>query len=923
MAVKAYAAKLELDLIKQAMCFQKLDEIMDKLYSHIKGTPLFKRILNNLKEAAKKFLYAREKPITKEKVKAFKLSMNALYESVEELDKVQLENDIAKDVKLAFCNVNNTQFCNLGAELDVDSLKCFQTKMFSDKVTSGAKSAESEPYGASDSSHCSTDYSRSRSKPLATWQTAIYTSDLAKSDSRPLVRYQMKPGSVYKPKICDLSNGLDLPLQEEVILLPNELKKVDLGIKLLIPKNYCAFLMGKSSARVKYYIQVYLGLIDVGYRDYLQVVIQNMSMEKVVLGKGIAICQFLLIKSKIPSFELGWEELEDRGGSFGSTGQNFEKIPSESENFLVEENRNYFLEIQSTLDSLDPQNINVGDLRINLLNYKADKFEQTSDLLDFEYSQMKGSSVNTMAMLPNLPTNTLEPLSTEEEQFVPTDPDNFRDKNGKMPDLNPREMSALLASDFADNYKLSTETLAELQNAEYRLRNIKDHLVGNPENYKNFVLKNGILCRQFTVEKAGTQFLGVYIPTSLLYAVVIYVHKHFLHPSKTQTLKEFQSLYYHPFAKRAVQKVCDSCVICTQSRNPIKSDRPVGRERTLKPMKPRESISMDVLYLPASSKGYKYGLIISDLYSLYISFYPMKTKSSAEIARNLRSYFAAHCPPMAVYSDSDPCFRGEVENLFRLYKVQHLTSYPFTQRENYVESQVRTFKNAYRAAIIDSPVFKTRDWDTLYPLVVCRINCMISKYGMSREAMHYGDIVESSLPLITDAEVYQPLEADLERVQTMFRDRMGRFMQKRSRNKLHYKIGKEKKFYINELVMYKVYKPESMLHPTYTGPARIIDLGAKGATLRDPKTGATFSVSFENLRKINFEELLTLLPQNFDAEIADTLGTYRYRRALADPEQAPETVQIGSDPEPESEPEPDLIPVPEPIPDPTETTAGP
>jgi hypothetical protein len=200
---------------------------------------------------------------------------------------------------------------------------------------------------------------------------------------------------------------------------------------------------------------------------------------------------------------------------------------------------------------------------------------------------------------------------------------------------------------------------------------------------------------------------------------------------------------------------------------------------------------------------------------------------------------------------------------------------------------------------------------------------MISKYGMSREAMHYGDIVESSLPLITDAEVYQPLEADLERVQTMFRDRMGRFMQKRSRNKLHYKIGKEKKFYINELVMYKVYKPESMLHPTYTGPARIIDLGVKGATLRDPKTGATFSVSFENLRKINFEELLTLLPQNFDAEIADTLGTYRYRRALADPEQAPETVQIGSDPEPESEPEPDLIPVPEPVPDPTETTAGP
>jgi hypothetical protein len=56
--------------------------------------------------------------------------------------------------------------------------------------------------------------------------------------------------------------------------------------------------------------------------------------------------------------------------------------------------------------------------------------------------------------------------------------------------------------------------------------------------------------------------------------VVIYVHKHFLHPSKTQTLKEFQALYYHPFAKKAVKIVCDSCVTCTQSRNAEKRTYP-------------------------------------------------------------------------------------------------------------------------------------------------------------------------------------------------------------------------------------------------------------------------------------------------------------------------------------------------------------
>jgi Integrase zinc binding domain len=175
---------------------------------------------------------------------------------------------------------------------------------------------------------------------------------------------------------------------------------------------------------------------------------------------------------------------------------------------------------------------------------------------------------------------------------------------------------------------------------------------------------------------------------------VIYIHKHFLHPSKTQTLKEFQALYYHPFARREVKKVCEACLVCAQSRNAEQKQCTVGREWTLKPSKPRESISMDILYFPNSSKGYKYGLIVADLYSLYTSFFPMHTKNSSEVADKLRAYFAAHCPPSAVNSDNDASCRGDVENLFRVYNIKHITSYPYTQRQNYVESQVRTFKNA-------------------------------------------------------------------------------------------------------------------------------------------------------------------------------------------------------------------------------------
>jgi hypothetical protein len=311
------------------------------------------------------------------------------------------------------------------------------------------------------------------------------------------------------------------------------------------------------------------------------------------------------------------------------------------------------------------------------------------------------------------------------------------------------------------------------------------------------------------------------------------------------------------------------------------------------------------LYFPNSAKGYKYGLIVADLYSLYISFYPMRTKNSSEVAKCLRSYFAAHCPPCAIYSDNDASFRGDVEELLRPYNIKHITSYPYTQRQNYVESQVRTFKNAYRAAIMDNALFKCKDWDILYPIVICRINSMISKYGMSREAVHYGSIVESSLPLITDSNIFEPLENDLEKASNLFKERMGRFMQKRKRNKIYYKVGKKHNFYINELVMYKNFVPDSMLDATFVGPARIIDLSPSGATVRDTKTGVVSSINFEHLRKINFEELLTLLPQNFDAEIAETLGTYRYRRAADTAEKVADTAEKVADNagKPESEPE--------------------
>ena len=100
------------------------------------------------------------------------------------------------------------------------------------------------------------------------------------------------------------------------------------------------------------------------------------------------------------------------------------------------------------------------------------------------------------------------------------------------------------------------------------------------------------------------------------------------------------------------------------------------------------------MYLPRSSKGHTHALIIADLYSLYISFIPMKSKTAEATASALRNYISFMGVPKVLLTDNDPTFRSEVTTLLASFNIQHQTSFPYMQRGNTVESQVRKFLNA-------------------------------------------------------------------------------------------------------------------------------------------------------------------------------------------------------------------------------------
>ncbi len=255
---KVFATKLAIDIRKHELVLQKIHEIMETIYSNLKGKQIYKTIQQNLVEASKHYLTCMKQPLTEKSLQNFHTSLEKLFQLISPIHQEQIQYQVENEIKINFITHLPT----------------------------------SQNYNAIEDS--------------------------------PKVRYNLDPTAELSPKLCLESNGLDIPIQEDEIFEPYELKKVNLRIRFQFPKHYCALLLNKSSARLKYEVNIQLGLIDIGYHNYVAAVIQNMTDREIILRKGTAVAQLLLIKAKIPTFVNEWPETPSTRDRLESAGQNFE-----------------------------------------------------------------------------------------------------------------------------------------------------------------------------------------------------------------------------------------------------------------------------------------------------------------------------------------------------------------------------------------------------------------------------------------------------------------------------------------------------------------------------------------------------------------------------------------------------------------------
>jgi len=115
--------------------------------------------------------------------------------------------------------------------------------------------------------------------------------------------------------------GLDLFSCADYVLGAGEVKAIQTGIKVAIPRGYVGLIWDKSGISLKG-VHKLAGVVDAGYRGEVQVVMINLGNTPYEIKKGMKIAQMLIQPiNEVKVIEV--EDLDDtsRGeGGFGSTG---------------------------------------------------------------------------------------------------------------------------------------------------------------------------------------------------------------------------------------------------------------------------------------------------------------------------------------------------------------------------------------------------------------------------------------------------------------------------------------------------------------------------------------------------------------------------------------------------------------------------
>ena len=114
--------------------------------------------------------------------------------------------------------------------------------------------------------------------------------------------------------------GADVFANEDIVIWPNSIKKVKLGVGLELPDGYVAFVLPRSGMSANRGITTEVVPIDSGYRGEIHAIIYNANNAKYIVKKGDKVAQLVIVPTVIADFITDDVGEKRESSAFGSTG---------------------------------------------------------------------------------------------------------------------------------------------------------------------------------------------------------------------------------------------------------------------------------------------------------------------------------------------------------------------------------------------------------------------------------------------------------------------------------------------------------------------------------------------------------------------------------------------------------------------------
>ena len=180
--------------------------------------------------------------------------------------------------------------------------------------------------------------------------------------------------------------------------------------------------------------------------------------------------------------------------------------------------------------------------------------------------------------------------------------------------------------------------------------------------------------------------------------------------------------YYWYNMERAIDNYVKSCIQC--QTNKVTNKYNIETMTPIVTTRPNEIICTDVMGpIPETTNGYKHILVISDHFTKYSEFFPMKTVTAQETAKRIVEYISRHSVPESILSDRGTNFNSillsEILELLDVHKLNSSPHYPICN------GQVERMNRSIQAMLRNYCNENKNDWDNFLPLIQFAYNSSI------------------------------------------------------------------------------------------------------------------------------------------------------------------------------------------------------